>query len=169
MGRHGTDYPGPNLPISNIQSPFQPHLGSIEQIRGTGIPKGDIVWASFPCQDLSVAGKMARIQRLARHRPFVLLIAPRSRFRHIVVMNDLTLEIEKALPAMDPESARNFEAAVRAMLTLAKQGQSAAASDFDRLLQEEEALRATMRQQGRRFSARDRLSRDEIHDRHALR
>jgi hypothetical protein len=97
------------------------------------------------------------------------LIAPKCRIRHIAVMNDLALEIEKALPAMNPESARNFEAAVRAMLTLAKQGQSAATSDFDRLLQEEVALRATMRQQGRRFSARDRLSRDELHDRHALR
>lgn len=35
------------------------HLGSIEQVRGTSIPNGDIVWASFPCQDLSLAGKMA--------------------------------------------------------------------------------------------------------------
>lgn len=35
------------------------HLGSIEQVSGTVIPKGDIVWASFPCQDLSLAGKMA--------------------------------------------------------------------------------------------------------------
>lgn len=35
------------------------HLGPIEQVRGHGIPHGDIVWASFPCQDLSLAGKMA--------------------------------------------------------------------------------------------------------------
>ena len=34
------------------------HLGSIEQVRGRSIPQGDIVWASFPCQDLSLAGKM---------------------------------------------------------------------------------------------------------------
>jgi len=34
------------------------HLGSIEQISGATIPHGDIVWASFPCQDLSLAGKM---------------------------------------------------------------------------------------------------------------
>ena len=34
------------------------HLGSIEHVCGTTIPKGDIVWASFPCQDLSLAGKM---------------------------------------------------------------------------------------------------------------
>ncbi len=34
------------------------HLGSIEQVKGAAIPGGDIVWASFPCQDLSLAGKM---------------------------------------------------------------------------------------------------------------
>ena len=34
------------------------HPGSIEQVRGAEIPHGDIVWASFPCQDLSLAGKM---------------------------------------------------------------------------------------------------------------
>lgn len=34
------------------------HLGSIEDVRGADIPRADIVWASFPCQDLSLAGKM---------------------------------------------------------------------------------------------------------------
>ncbi len=34
------------------------HLGTIEQVRGWDIPTGRIVWASFPCQDLSLAGKM---------------------------------------------------------------------------------------------------------------
>ena len=34
------------------------HLGSIEAVSGEAIPYGDIVWASFPCQDLSLAGKM---------------------------------------------------------------------------------------------------------------
>jgi DNA (cytosine-5)-methyltransferase 1 len=33
-------------------------LGSIELVSGNSIPRGDIVWASFPCQDLSLAGKM---------------------------------------------------------------------------------------------------------------
>ena len=84
-------------------------------------------------------------------------------------MTQLALEIEKALPAMEPEAARNFETAVRAMLSLAKRGDSPEASEFDRLLQEEEDLRASMRLQGRQFSAADRLTRDELHDRHALR
>lgn len=34
------------------------HLGAIEEIRGAVIPDADLVWASFPCQDLSLAGKM---------------------------------------------------------------------------------------------------------------
>lgn len=34
------------------------HLGSIEQVNGHDIPAAEIVWASFPCQDLSLAGKM---------------------------------------------------------------------------------------------------------------
>ncbi|MES2923162.1 MAG: DNA cytosine methyltransferase [Verrucomicrobiota bacterium] len=34
------------------------HLGSIEHVTGSSIPQGDIVWASFPCQDLSLAGRM---------------------------------------------------------------------------------------------------------------
>ena len=84
-------------------------------------------------------------------------------------MNNLALEIEKALPAMEPESAKNFETAVRALLSLAKRDGSEVNSDFDRLLQEEETLRAGMRQQGRQFSATNRLTRDELHDRHAIR
>lgn len=83
-------------------------------------------------------------------------------------MNRLTMEIEKALPNMEPESARNFELAVRAMLSLAQRNDTDAESEFDRLAKEEEVLRATMRRQGRQFSASDRLTRDELHDRHAL-
>ena len=83
-------------------------------------------------------------------------------------MNSLTLEIEKALPSMEPESARNFELAVRAMLSLARRSDTASESEFDRLAKEEEALRAAMLQQGRQFSAGDRLTRDELHSRHAL-
>lgn len=107
--------------------------------------------------------------RLVSATPIILLIAPRDGFRNITPMNHLSLEIEKALPAMEPDAARNFETAVRAMLSLAKRGDSGDSTDFDRLLKEEEAMRATMSRQGRRFSATDRLSRDELHDRHALR
>lgn len=45
------------------------HLGSIEHVRGAAIPAGDIVWASFPCQDLSLAGIAARSPVEPHHVP----------------------------------------------------------------------------------------------------
>jgi DNA (cytosine-5)-methyltransferase 1 len=33
-------------------------LGSIEQVHGADLPMADLSWASFPCQDLSLAGNM---------------------------------------------------------------------------------------------------------------
>lgn len=32
------------------------HLGSISDVSGTALPKASLAWASFPCQDLSLAG-----------------------------------------------------------------------------------------------------------------
>lgn len=37
------------------------HLDSIESINGSSIPEHDLSWASFPCQDLSLAGKNSGI------------------------------------------------------------------------------------------------------------
>jgi DNA (cytosine-5)-methyltransferase 1 len=34
------------------------HLGDIQAISGAGIPSADLAWASFPCQDLSLAGNL---------------------------------------------------------------------------------------------------------------
>ncbi len=34
------------------------HLGSIEDLRGADVPAADLAWASFPCQDLSLAGAL---------------------------------------------------------------------------------------------------------------
>lgn len=42
-------------------------------------------------------------------------------------------------------------------------------TEFERLLREEQALHEEFKQSGRQFSAADRLTRDELHDRHALR
>ena len=46
---------------------------------------------------------------------------------------------------------------------------SAKGDEFDALEREEESLRARLKQQGRNFAAGTRLSRDELHDRHAIR
>lgn len=37
------------------------HLGSIENVRGVDLPAATMSWASFPCQDLSLAGLAAGI------------------------------------------------------------------------------------------------------------
>jgi|ERR1041384_985079 DNA (cytosine-5)-methyltransferase 1 len=34
------------------------HLGSIQDVRGKNLPAADLAWASFPCQDLSLAGDL---------------------------------------------------------------------------------------------------------------
>lgn len=37
------------------------HLGSIANVRGDDLPEAVLSWASFPCQDLSLAGKLGGI------------------------------------------------------------------------------------------------------------
>jgi hypothetical protein len=56
-------------------------------------------------------------------------------------MNSLTMEIEKTLPSLEPESARNFELAVRAMLSMARRKPQMDESEFDRLAMEEQSMR----------------------------
>src|SRR5438067_9762604 len=34
------------------------HLGRIQDVHGTDLPAADLAWASFPCQDLSLAGDL---------------------------------------------------------------------------------------------------------------
>ncbi len=36
--------------------PEEFHLGSVQDVRGAHLPAADLAWASFPCQDLSLAG-----------------------------------------------------------------------------------------------------------------
>lgn len=38
------------------------HLGSVEDVCGQELPSADLAWASFPCQDLSLAGSQTGIQ-----------------------------------------------------------------------------------------------------------
>lgn len=38
------------------------HLGDVRQIKGTQLPPADLAWASFPCQDLSLAGNLHGIR-----------------------------------------------------------------------------------------------------------
>lgn len=38
----------------------------IQRVSGAEIPSADLAWASFPCQDLSLAGKLAGMKRGSR-------------------------------------------------------------------------------------------------------
>ena len=38
------------------------HLGRVQDIQGANLPAADLAWASFPCQDLSLAGDLSGIR-----------------------------------------------------------------------------------------------------------
>jgi len=76
-------------------------------------------------------------------------------------------ELDQKLQSVDRDTALRLERLVCDAMDLAQAAPGG--DDFERLLGEEVALRARLGQAGRRFSAQGRLSRDEIHDRDALR
>jgi DNA (cytosine-5)-methyltransferase 1 len=39
--------------------PGEFHLGSVQDVRAADLPPADLAWASFPCQDLSLAGDLS--------------------------------------------------------------------------------------------------------------
>lgn len=45
---------------ANHHAPFE--LGSVTDVHGAALPPAKLAWASFPCQDLSLAGKMGGIR-----------------------------------------------------------------------------------------------------------
>jgi len=80
-----------------------------------------------------------------------------------IEMDDLTFQSAESLAqkAGKPLSAM--------LLDLLQRFTPAAQSEFDRLASEEDAIRERLRHGGRQFTASDRLSREELHSRHALR
>ncbi|MEK6324968.1 MAG: DNA (cytosine-5-)-methyltransferase [Acidobacteriota bacterium] len=49
---------------NNLHKEF--HLGSIQYVKGAQLPAADLAWASFPCQDLSLAGDLTGMKRGTR-------------------------------------------------------------------------------------------------------
>jgi DNA (cytosine-5)-methyltransferase 1 len=47
------------------------HLGDIQDVRGRDLPAADLAWASFPCQDLSLAGNLNGINTGTRSGLFL--------------------------------------------------------------------------------------------------
>ena len=85
-------------------------------------------------------------------------------------MKQLTVNLDDATFASAENQARKVGRPLTLIFIDWLKGFSAnEATDFDRLIREEEKLRQQMQQQGRQFNASDRLTRDELHDRNALR
>ena len=82
-------------------------------------------------------------------------------------MTAIAQEFDAKLQSVDAEKARRLERLVREAIVRAEA--TPEGDDFAQSVHEEEELRARFSQAGRQFSARDRLSRDELHDRDALR
>ncbi|MDB6005265.1 MAG: hypothetical protein JWR15_2252 [Prosthecobacter sp.] len=97
-------------------------------------------------------------------------IAFASEKGYFCLMKNLTLAVDDStFHAAELQAQRSGKSLSSLLLEFLGRFSAAGDSDFERLVQEEEALRANLRQKGRQFSAGDRLNRDELHDRHALR
>jgi hypothetical protein len=85
-------------------------------------------------------------------------------------MKQLTLTLDDStFHAAELQAQKTGKSLPALLLEFLGRFSAAGESDFERLAREEEALRVKLRQQGRQFSAGNRLNRDELHDRHALR
>lgn len=82
-------------------------------------------------------------------------------------MTAIASELDAKIQSVDAETARRLERLVRDAMELADS--SPASGSFEQLAAEEAALRTRLGASGREFSAKDRLSRDDAHDRDALR
>lgn len=81
-------------------------------------------------------------------------------------MTAMASELDAKIPAVDAETARRLKRLVRDAMELAQAARTS--SSFEQLAEEEAELRARLGASGKKFSAQDRLSRDEAHARDAL-
>ena len=85
-------------------------------------------------------------------------------------MKQLTLTLDDAtFDSAERQAQRAGKPLTTMVLEWLKRLSSGAESEFERLLREEEILREQFKLSGRQFTAADRLTRDELHDRHELR
>jgi len=93
------------------------HLGNIEDVRGRDLPAADLAWASFPCQDLSLAGNLSGIDAGTRSGLF---------WEWIRVLNELeecgkrppVLVAENVVGFVVADGGRHFQQAYRALRNL---------------------------------------------------
>ncbi len=83
-------------------------------------------------------------------------------------MKQLSINVDDAVFISAEQQAKKKGTSLSSLLLEYLTRFAANTDDFDRLEQEEQALRARMKQHGRNFTAADRVGRDELHSRHAL-
>ena len=82
-------------------------------------------------------------------------------------MTAIAQELDRTLQTVNAATAQRLEQLVREALALAEAAPGG--DDFAREVAAEAALRERLAEAGRQFSAKDRLSREELLDRDALR
>jgi DNA (cytosine-5)-methyltransferase 1 len=92
-------------------------FGGIEEVRGADLPVADLAWASFPCQDLSLAGNLGGIDTGTRSGLF---------WEWVRVLEELTdhgkrppvLVAENVVGFVVADKGRHFQLAYRALRDL---------------------------------------------------
>ena len=85
-------------------------------------------------------------------------------------MKQLTLNLDDTtFDSAETKARQSGTSLTSVVVNFLKQFSGSGDSEFDRLEKQEESLRQRMRARGAVFSGGDRLTRDELHERHAVR
>lgn len=85
-------------------------------------------------------------------------------------MKQFTLNLDDTLFESAETKARQAGTSLASVVVnFVKQFSGSGVPEFDRLEKQEESLRQGLRARGAAFSGSDRLTRDELHERHAVR
>jgi DNA (cytosine-5)-methyltransferase 1 len=93
------------------------HLGDIRDVRGEDLPDADLAWASFPCQDLSLAGNLSGMQSGTRSGLFWEWVRILKEMREHGKLPPL-LVAENVVGFIVADKGRHFELAHRALRDL---------------------------------------------------
>lgn len=92
------------------------HVGDVRDVDGLALPSADLAWASFPCQDLSLAGGGAGLQgeRSGTFYPFCSIIDS----LRTVDRAPPVVAIENVVGTITSHGGADFEAICRSMVEL---------------------------------------------------
>jgi DNA (cytosine-5)-methyltransferase 1 len=98
-------------------SPSHFHLGDVSQVAGAALPDAKVAWASFPCQDLSLAGAMSGIEHGTRSGLFWQWIRILQELR-AAGRQPLVLCAENVVGFLSSSRGEHFKFACRALRRL---------------------------------------------------